>query len=311
MTRTLLVARCALVLSAGAAAGAAAPYRVLPDVPYLPPGRSERLDLYLPSTAPGAGLRPAVVYFHGGGWGLAKAAEGKAMPREREIGGVLARAGYVFLSADFKGGARSWPTILDDCRDAVRFIRAHAAEFGVDPRRIAAMGTSTGGHLALLVAFTGVDDHGPANGPYAGVSSRVAAVVDLYGVTDLLTRRNVASDGTPLPGLDDAHTAQMLGVDRNAGAALWREASPVDHVSAASPPVLIVQGTADATVDYGQSLELDRALRAAGVPHQLLLIRGIGHQFTLETWRGRPLPIDLRSAVLGFLHRYLGRQAIP
>jgi len=305
-----LVLGLSLACLASAGSLAAYPVRVLSDVPYLPPGRAEKLDIYLPDS-PGLGLRPGVVYFHGGGWGLAKVHEDKADAREKEIGGVLAGAGYVFVSADFRQGRHCWPTILEDSRDAVRFLRAHAAEYQVDPNRIAVMGTSTGAHQALLVAFTDVGDRGPAGGMYAGVSGAVAAVVDLYGITDLLTRENVEPDGTPLGTLYDGHNAEMLGVGRSEGAALWREASPVFHVTASSPPVLIIQGTSDATVDYGQSIELDKVLRAKGVPHQMLLVKGVGHQFTLETWKGRPLPIDLRPVVLGFLDKYLRAKANP
>lgn len=290
-----------LGLLAAACAAEAAPVRVLSGVPYPAPGPAERLDVYLPASEAGPGGRPAVVYFHGGGW----VGGDKAGAREREIGRALASAGYVFVSANYELGRGSWPANLEDCRDAVRFVRSRAAEYGVDPRRIAAMGASAGGHLALLVAFTSAGDRGPASGPYAGVSSSVDAAIDFYGITDLLTRRDVAADGTPLPVLDDGHSAEMLGVGRGPGAALWRAASPVAHVSPASPPVLIAHGLSDPTVDYGQAVELANALRAKRVPHRLVLLEGVGHMFDLVSWRGRPLPVDLRPVVLGFLGEYV------
>ena len=298
----------ALALSLGmlaAAGAAAAQVRVLRDVPYPAPGPPERLDVYLPASGAGPGGLPAVVYFHGGGWIKGD----KAGAREREIGRALASAGYVFVSANYELGRGSWPANLEDCRDAVRFVRSRAADYGVDPRRIAAMGASAGGHLALLVAFTGVGDRGPASGPYAGVSSSVDAVIDFYGITDLLTRCDVRADGTPLPTLDDAHSEEMLGVARGPGRAAWRAASPVSYVGPDSPPVLIVHGLSDPIVDYGQAVELANVLRAKGVPHRLVLLEGVGHMFDLVSWQGRPLPRDLRPVVLGFLKKYVADSA--
>lgn len=306
--------RCRLAPVASAlafvAAGVARPVsasasevRVLHDLPFLGPGRAERLDVYLPEGALANGLRPGVVYFHGGGWYKGD----KATGREKEIGHALASAGFVFVSANYTLGRNVWPRNLDDCRNAVRFLRRHASEYSVDPERIAAMGASAGGHLALLIAFEDGPDRGPPNGPYPGISSSVKAVIDLYGITDLLTRCNVKPDGTPLCTLDDAHSPEMLGVSRARGGALWREASPTAHVAAGAPPVLIVHGLSDPIVDYGQAIELANDLRAKAVPHRLILIEGVGHEFDLETWKERPLPFDLRPVVIDFLHRWIGR----
>ena len=281
--------------------GASGPgYRVVSDVGFLGPGRAEKLDLYLPDGA--IGLRPAVVYFHGGGWVKGD----KAMDREKEIGGALASAGYVFASANYKLGDRVWPANLEDCTNAVRFVRSRAAEYHVDPSRIAAMGASAGAHLALLVAYL---DESRASAPsslYPGVSAKVSAVVELYGITDLLTRRDVNADGTPKATLDDAHSVGMLGVGRAEGTAIWREASPVFQVSAQVPPTLIIHGLADPIVDHAQATELADALQAKGVEHEVLLLPGVGHMFNLEfTSDHKPLPRDLRPVVLDFLARHL------
>ena len=277
--------------------------RVLGDLPFLPAGRAERLDLYLPQGGSGAALRPAVVYFHGGGWYKGD----KATPREKEIGRALAAAGYVFVSANYRLGWKAWPTNLEDCENAVRFLRSHAAQYRVDPSRIAAMGASAGGHLALLVAYENGRDAGPASGSYAGVPCSVRAVIDLYGITDLLTRCNVKPDGTPLCTLDDAHSEEMLGISRAKGSALWAEASPVNHIGPDAPPTLIFHGLSDAIVDYGQAIELANDLRAKHIPHKLVLIEGVGHEFDLQdTFRNGPLPFDLRPLVLQFLRETIG-----
>jgi acetyl esterase/lipase len=298
---SILLAGLALSSAAGPLAASEPGFRVISDVPFLAPGRAEKLDVYLPDGS-GTTPRAAVVYFHGGGWVKGD----KATEREKEIGGALAAAGYVFVTANYKLGDRVWPTNLEDCLDAVRFTRSHAAEYNVDPGRIAAMGTSAGAHLALLVAYADEKAGSPTGGPYQGVSSRVRAVIEMYGITDLLTRRNVNSDGTPKDTLDNAHSVGMLGVGRREGAALWREASPVSHVSASVPPTLIVHGLADPIVDHAQATELADALQANGVEHEVLFLKGVGHMFDLEyTSDHKPLPQDLRPVVLGFLAKHL------
>jgi acetyl esterase/lipase len=290
---------CSLAL-AGALRADGPGYRVVSDVGFLGAGRTEKLDVYLPDGA--AGPRPAVVYFHGGGWVKGD----KATNREKEIGGSLASAGYVFVTANYKLGNRVWPTNLEDCRSAVRFIRSRASEYNVDPSRIAAMGASAGAHLALLVAYMGDARESTPSGLYPGVSVKVRAVVELYGITDLLTRRDVNADGTPKATLDDAHSVEMLGVGRAEGEAVWREASPVSHVNASVPPTLIIQGLADQIVDHAQATELADALQAQGAEHELLLLPGVRHMFDLQfTSDHKPLPQDLRPVVLAFLARHL------
>lgn len=302
---------CLAVVAVASAAEPLAPLpagvRLLSDVAYLPADRTEKLDIYLPPVSTGAGdradvRRPAVIYYHGGGWVRGD----KATERERNIGGKLAAAGYVFVSVNYVLGPRAWPANLLDCKNAVRFVRQHAARYGIDPDRIAAMGTSAGGHLAMMVGYTTDHAEFEPTAPYAGVSSRVAAVVDFYGMTNLLTRRQVESDGTPTGQFMDSHAPEVLGVTRTENPARWRAASPVTHVTKNSPPTLIVHGLADATVDYIQAVELANVLRARGVAHELRLLEGIGHMFYLDDWKGQPMP-DLTPVVTAFLAKYLSR----
>jgi acetyl esterase/lipase len=274
--------------------------RLLSDVPYLEPARKEKLDIYLPRAGAKDALRPAVVYFHGGGWTHGD----KATERERNIGGHLAAAGYVFVSVNYILGPKQWPQNLLDCKNAIRFVRQHASEYGVDPERIAAMGTSAGGHLALMAAYTANQQFEPAT-PYPGVSNRVLAVVDFYGMSDLLTRRQVLEDGTPTDKLADSQSPAVLGAKRSEDPELWRNASPVTHVTASSPPTFIVHGLSDPTVNYGQAIELANVLRQHHVPHELMLLEGIGHMFNFDFWQATPMPAQLKPAVLTFLTKYL------
>jgi acetyl esterase/lipase len=284
--------------------------RVLSDVAYLEPSRTERLDIYLPpddSRSGSATVRAAVVYFHGGGWVRGD----KATEREQNIGNGLARAGYVFVSVNYVLGPNAWPQNLRDCKNAVRFLRANAARYGVDPNRIAAMGTSAGGHLALMAAYTA--DVGPAGfepaAPYPNVSSAVRAVINFYGMTNLLTRQLALPDGTPSGKPADSNSPAVLGATRTEDPARWRLASPVMHVTKTSPPTLIVHGLSDPTVDYVQAVELANVLRAQSVAHELVLLEGIGHQFYLNVWNDQPMR-DLTPVVVAFLETHLSHSPI-
>lgn len=277
------------------------PVRVISNVSYLGTGRAEKLDLYLPSAGSTNSLRPAVVYFHGGGWVKGD----KAAPREREIAGQFAAAGYVFVSANYALGERAWPRNLEDCKNAVRFLRSHAGQYRVDPERIAVMGASAGGHLALMVAYTAGRNEYSSSALYPNVSSRVSAVIDFYGITDLLTREGVREDGSPTGALVDHHAPEMLGVSRAGNPALWKAASPVAQITSSAPPTLIVHGLSDTIVDYGQAIELANALRAKGADHELVLLEGVGHMFDLKTWKRKSLPCDLSATVFSFLARHL------
>ena len=294
-----------LPLALIAAAPTPARLKVVTNVTFLAPDRAEKLDVYLPAPpTAGAALSPAVVWIHGGGWTGGTKNEARA----KEICGTLAAAGYVAVSIDYRLGDGAWPTNLYDCKNAVRFLRAHAVEYQLDPQRIAVAGGSAGGHLALMVGLTAdapaFEPTGAAT-PYPKISSRVGAMVNLYGITNLLTRRKPDSTGKPTAEFVDGGAIKVYGATREANPKLWREVSPVTHVRKNSPPVLIMHGRADTTVDYEQAIELAAVLKKAGTPHELHLIEGIGHTFDLEQWNKKPLPQDMRPTLLAFLERSL------
>lgn len=307
--RCLLVGTgCVLLPSTvlNAAAPDEAGVEVRKDVVFLSADREEKLDVYLPPGWSPDDRRPALVWIHGGGW----FGGSKENRREVNVCRALARAGYVSVSVDYRLGDGAWPQNLRDCRDGVRFLRARAREWGVDPARIAVAGGSAGGHLALMVAYTaGAADAGSGSG-YPGVSSAVTCVIDLYGITDLRKRRVTNPDGTLTDERRPGGPAQVFGTT-DLDSDRLRAASPVAHVTAESPPTLILHGRADTTVDYGQAMLLAAALERHGVPHQLVLIDGVGHTFDLHSWKGQPIPVDVEGVVLRFLHRYLGRPDAP
>ena len=264
------------------------------DRPFLSPDRKEKLDLYRPEKNESGEPLPAVVIIHGGGW--VKGDKGRK--REFVTGTTLAKAGYLAISVNYETRKeKRWPGNLHDCKNAVRWLRKNSKELGVDSSKIGVIGGSAGGHLALMVAYTG--DH-PKLSPedlYPGVSDKVSACVDMYGITNLLTRKVTDKKGNPT---DELKEHRLFKKDREKGVAMWRNASPVNHIDENSPPTLIFHGTRDTTVDRDQSKELHAALQKAGVDSDLRLIKNAGHAWPLKT-----KDFDLRSDVVEFFNRHL------
>jgi acetyl esterase/lipase len=297
-----------LVLSIGvvrAAVAAEPAVRVTTDLAFLAPDRAEKLDLYLPADPPPGILSPALVWIHGGGWRGGTKNEARA----KNVCTTLARAGYVAVSVDYRLGAGAWPTNLYDCKNAVRFLRTNAAKYRLDPNRIAVAGGSAGGHLALMVGLTGgkAGFEPPAGAtPYPGVSSAVRCAINMYGITNILTRRTTDKQGNPGELRPFSESTLEVFHAKSAEDPVLRLASPVTHVARNSVPVLTLQGKADATVDYLQAEELDRVARERGASHELIFLEGVGHTFDLQTWARKPLPRDLRPVVLEFLAKHMG-----
>ena len=257
--------------------------RVERDVAFLPEGRQARADLYFPLEMPADKKLPAVVIIHGGGWSGGR----RDAKREINIGSTLARNGYAAMSIDYilsDNKQLVWPTNLWDCKTAVRWLRKNAERLGVDPDHIGVLGGSAGGHLAAMVALTiPADGLDPAE-PFGDVSCRVNCCVDMYGVADIAAY----------------HSATMLGKTAAEAPELYRLASPVIYARSNSPPVLILHGTADKTVNLKQSELFDQALSRAGAEHELVIIPGAVHTFDLQ-----PPQRDLRPTVLNFFDKHL------
>lgn len=258
--------------------------KVEQDLTYLGAGRAEKLDLYMPARVEQGTRLPGVVIIHGGGW----TGGTKRGAREQNIGTNLAKNGYVCISIDYVLAAKdkpTWPQNLHDCKTAVRWLRAHAEKYQVDPDHIGVIGGSAGGHLALMVGLTGPEVGLDPKGLYDSFSCQVQAVVDLYGPTDLDHR---GRDHVMLPG------SQADKPD------LYKQASPVTYIRKGIPPVLILHGTRDTTVPLEQSQRLAAALHKAGAAHEFLVVDGAPHSFHLQ-----PKEKDLRPVVIGFFDKYL------
>lgn len=218
-----------------------------------PGGRQLRLDACTPD---GLGPFPAVILVHGGAF---RAGSRRGDPRP--LLAPLTHAGFAWFSIDYRLAPRyRFPSAVDDVDAAILWVRAHAGQFQVDPRRIALLGESAGGELVAMAAVN------------ATPATRVAAVVDMYGPTDFVLQE---------------HRLGRLGGDmialfgnRPLDPATWsllREASPVNFVKPGLPPFLIVHGTADPIVFYAESVELAQRLRSCGDACQLLTIPGGYH----------------------------------
>lgn len=267
------------------------------DVTYLAPERKEKLDLYQPLNRPANQLSPAVVIIHGGGW-----VEGdKASEREFITGTSLAKAGYVCVSVEYwKGTKGRWPTNLQDCKNAVRWLRVNAARLQIDPDKIGVIGGSAGGHLALMVAYTSGNADLDPKPLYPGVSDQVSACVNMYGISDLLTRQKTDPAGTP-NGVPSEN--RLFSEKRDVAPEKWKLASPVSYIRSSCPPTLTFHGTADTTVDREQSIELDRALTAAGAKSKLILVQGAAHAWPLKTAK-----FDYTGDVVAFFNHCLKQQ---
>lgn len=206
---------------------------------------------------------PAIIYIHGGGW----QAGSKQSGLQQSV--ALAMGGYFAVTIDYRlSGQAKFPAAVDDCKNAVIFLREHAEELGVDPKRIGVWGHSAGGHLSALLGTSGdiaafsATSKGDKN---FNQSAAVQCVVDISGPVDLTGDVEGNPIGTWLGGTPDQR------------AELAKRASPLTYIDANDPPVLIVHGTADGLVKIRHAEMFEKALKAAKVNVEYLPVEGAGH----------------------------------
>ncbi len=254
------------------------------DVRFLPEDRTEKADIYRPAKNPAGKPLPAVIIIHGGGFNSGD----KGNSREINIGTNLALNGYLAMSVNYvlarTNEGKTWPGPVLDCKRAVVWLRGNASRLGVDPKRIGVIGGSAGGTLAALLALTGPGDGFEPPDLPPGMDTRVACAVNLYGIADMLTH----------------HDMRTMGASRESNPEIYRLGSPVTYARKQASPLLILHGTADKTVDVGQSRLLAKALQAAGATHELVIVPEAPHTFDLQ-----PKQRDLRPLVIGFMDRHL------
>jgi acetyl esterase/lipase len=230
------------------------------DLAYVPGGHErQKLDLYVP--VEGEGPFPLIVWIHGGAW--------KYGSKEGCIPSPWALKGYVVASINYRlSQDAKFPAQIEDCKAAVRWLRAHAKDYKIDRDRVIAWGDSAGGHLASLLGTTGDADEWEPGPP--AESGRVQAVIDWYGRADL-TR--VCMD----PAMAEHAVAHLIGGSGQGVYQLAWKASPIAHVSTDDPPFLIMHGEVDSTVPLQQSEAFAAALKKADVPVMLVVLQGVGH----------------------------------
>ncbi|ATB50350.1 alpha/beta hydrolase [Corallococcus macrosporus] len=229
-------------------------------------GRELHADVFLPQTS-ASRPRPAVLYFHGGGW------RGGERGYARAWADFFTARGYALLSFDYRlFPAATGLKAPGDVKCGIRWVKDHAAAYGIDPDRLVLFGESAGGHLAALAGYSAGDSRLPSTCG-AGDTS-VAAIIGFYAPGDLVTY--AARAPAPLEG--------FTGVPLEGHRALYELLSPIHHVGPRTPPTLLLHGGADSVVPLDASRALAGRLAQAGVPHALFTLPYAEHGF--DIWDG-------------------------
>lgn len=253
------------------------------------PAHGLKLDAYIPPVYRGeTGVPPgiiqmppfpAVIIAHGGGWEA-----GNKVTYVTPLFEPLAKAGFAWFSIDYRLTPEvQHPAQLDDLRDAIRFVRANAARFHIDPNRIALLGESASGQMVMQVAATQSAATPPAAttstaAAAAASDTTVAAVISFYGVYDF----EPMVEASPSPPRSLLWRLFRLPTLDASARAVLRAHSPIHHVHRGMPPVLLIHGTNERLWAQGQSMS--RVLADRGVPHELIALEGAPHG--LENWEG-------------------------
>ena len=240
-------------------------------------GHALKMDVYYPASG---GPWPGLVFIHGGGWTEGDKALLPAIPTE---------AGYLVVSINYRlYPDHRFPAMIEDVKCAIRSLRAHAPAYNLDPDRVALIGHSAGGHLAALAGLAD-ESAGWDVGPYLGASSRVQAVIEMSGPTDL-TR--------PFPEWVNELKDGVFGPEQ------W-ESSPVAYAAPGVPPFLIIHGEADDVVPVEQAHLLHDALLEAGARSELIVMQHGGHGLEPVGGTMSPSLEQVFERILAFLARFL------
>ncbi len=272
---------------------------IIHDLPYAgEKGHArQKLDLYLPIGAKKSAPLPVIVWVHGGGWAAGDKSDCPAKS--------MVEHGYAVVSVGYRlSGDAVFPAQIEDCKAAIRWLRAHAADFNLDVKHFGAWGNSAGGHLVALLGTSG-DVKSFDVGADLDQSSRVQAVCDYYGPTDLLQM-----DAHALPNPRIKHDMAQSPESRLVGGPIQENKdkvarlNPITYVTPDDPPFLIVHGDQDTTVPPHQNTLLFEALKKAGLTVHIHTIAGAGHGPGIG---GK----EVDAMVQEFFDRYLKGDAKP
>jgi len=251
------------------------------DVPYSREfSDARRLDVFLPGPAANG---CAILWIHGGGWGGGNRRQWhKCAEHFRELGYVCVSTGYRLAPATH------WPGQVEDVRLAMAWLRGRAGEFGIDAHRIAAIGSSAGGHLVAMLATIDIDDPLGATGELALADTRPDAAVCYCPVLTVHENDRLAESVLNLMG---GREAEMP--------AAYRDASPLDRITGDEPPMLFLHGNADELVPLDHSKRMAAALHAAGAQAELQVLPGVEHGF------GYGVTTDAQKTATAHVTRFL------
>jgi acetyl esterase/lipase len=247
--------------------------KVLRNIPYASTDNPRQmLDLILPDKREGKEPLPVIAFIHGGGW-----RNGNKSSGINRVAGLVKTGRYVGVSIGYRlSGEAIWPAQIHDCKAAIRWLRGHAKEHGIDPDRIAVWGSSAGGHLVSMLGVTGgVSALEGKLGKHGNQSSRVQAVVNYYGPSALLLMNSKPSRIDH--DAKDSPESMLVGAPIQKAKEKTRQASPLTHVSADDAPHLHVHGTKDPLVPFHQSQIYHGALKKADVESTLITVKDGGH----------------------------------
>lgn len=241
------------------------------DLAYVTGGHErQKLDLYLPAQGED---HPLIIWIHGGAFRMGSKEGNPANPLPFEY----VAQGYALASINYRLSQHAlFPAQIEDCKAAVRWLRAHAGDYRLDRNRFAAWGPSAGGHLAAMLGAAGHVTEFDV-GEHVDVSSCVQCVVDYFGPTDFLRMDAQRPPDGMIHDAPDSPESELVGGPIQEHPAKAARANPITYVSADAPPFLIVHGDRDPLVPYGQSLLLVEALQKVGADVTFYTVKGAGH----------------------------------
>ncbi|MEI6367032.1 MAG: alpha/beta hydrolase [Planctomycetota bacterium] len=270
--------------------------KVVADLPYGDAGEANWLDIYSPENA--TGPLPLVIWIHGGGW-----ANGDKSPSPQFL--QLVPRGFAVASINYRlSGQSPFPAQIEDCKAAVRWLRAHAKDYNLDPDRFGVWGLSAGGHLAALLGTSGDVKELEGNvGGHLEVSSRVQAVSDYAGPTDLSQFwAQAGEDNVFWKTKGDTYFDRLFGKGSlEDHPELIARANPINFISTDDPPFQIFHGVKDVLVPIGQAEIFVAALKAKGVDCEYTPLPTLGHGFGQLQYR----------ETFAFFEKHLQKGAAP